>query len=263
MGRLDEAEKMYRQAQELAGEDCDYPFVLGDIIRRIGTLYVRRGRYEEALALFGQALRYFETAEHSRGYGEVLTSKGTAFYLLNQHRRAAECYADAIFYLDPGVDSISYAATVQNLAVVTLEMGSLDTLSFLHGKLRALLKSSKIPKIFRERLRWIMGSAEIRFGYDVAAVRSLRKVMQRIGDRLAPHERATLRVDLAQALYLGGDLPGCLDELELARATLESIDGIHPDAVEAVASCIARVKAAEEEPWALQSTLRRLAAAGK
>jgi tetratricopeptide (TPR) repeat protein len=120
MGRLPEAESLFRRVLQLAQEAGNRDDE-GRSFSRLGQIALRRGRLEEAEGYFQQSLAIDREAQDRQGEGADLSALGQIQQARGQALAAAETFEQALVVLREVDDVINYATGALLLARLLIE----------------------------------------------------------------------------------------------------------------------------------------------
>jgi tetratricopeptide (TPR) repeat protein len=171
---------------------------------KLGALLVEEGEQAAGIALLEEGLAHCPSEADPERF-ELLLHLAIA-HTAEQPTRAAALYRQALALpLDP---RLTLAARL-NLASLLLERGELDEAA------RLCREATEVAPAIAQG--WSqLGLVERRRGAIAVAIGAYRQALA-----LDPHQAAT-RQNLAVALLLGGDIPGCRDAFRQAIALLEA-----------------------------------------
>jgi len=171
---------------------------------KLGALLVDEGERTAGIALLEEGLAQCPAAADPERF-ELLLHLAIA-HTANRPDQAAELYRQALTLpLDP---RLTLAARL-NLASLLLEQGALEDAAQLCRQATEIAPA--IPQGWSQ-----LGLVERRRGAIAAAISAYRRALA-----LDPHQAAT-RQNLAVALLLAGDIPGCREAFRQAIAQLEA-----------------------------------------
>ncbi|MFO8001151.1 MAG: tetratricopeptide repeat-containing sensor histidine kinase [Marinilabilia sp.] len=113
-------------ADSLMSLSVDHNYAPGkyDAFRLKGIIQAIRGRYEEALKQFNQAMEISETLEDSTNISVILNNKGNVYLYMSRHAKALEQYRKALSIDRQRGDRMGEANNLNNMAATYNEMGS-------------------------------------------------------------------------------------------------------------------------------------------
>lgn len=217
-GRLDEAERLYRQALAQGRKPRDRSGE-GLALRRLGRVARQRGDLEAALRLYRDG---FDIASAQRDTpGAVVACQGLGNVYVDQGlwEKAREWYLGGIGLLAGEVPGRALWQLYSNLAVVELRTGRLDEsgrwLDRAEEVAARLADPAARAPVWNGRGRLAMARGRPR-----EAEEACRRALE---GELAPYARGTVLVNLAEALLAQGRTP----EAEGVARTLEATAVVH------------------------------------
>lgn len=198
LGELDDAERVFGRALELARDDGD-DLLTAHATNNMGTIANIRGRREEALALYQLAIPAYQRLGNVAGLAQSLHNMAISFRHLGQLERASEYAQRAIGYATESANVSLIALGWLERAELALEAG--DAALAEVGAQRAAGQFARVPNPIREADAFrVLGAARVRLGSLAGAQSVLERALalaQGQGSRLVYGE--TLRV-LAECL---------------------------------------------------------------
>ncbi|WP_405103903.1 BTAD domain-containing putative transcriptional regulator [Micromonospora sp. NBC_01412] len=261
-GRLDEAERGYREALRLCGDRTELAAVRALALNGLGAMYADQGQLAEAAECLRDALRINAAAGRT---ASVLSTRGNLGMVLRQlgQERAAEKHLTAAL------------AGYRRRSNMHGELSTLDELSQLYAQrgdaaraLSAAQQGYDLAVIVRDQraqaaLLCTLGEAR-RAGDDPAgALRFLRQALDMARQNGYPYFAARAQVGLA-VVHLGlgahGLARGCAAEAR-ELATTHDFRMVEADALAALARCLAATDA-DEAPATVAAAVAAYRAAG-
>ena len=214
LGSLDEAERAFGRALELARADSD-DLLIAHATNNMGAIANIRGRRDEALALYQLAVPAYQRLGNVAGLAQSLHNMAISFRHLGQLERAGEYARRAIGYAAECGNGPLLALAWLERAELALQSG--DAALAEVGAARAADQFARIPDPIRQAdaLR-VIGAARLTLGrFDEAndALANALDMARSHGSLLVEGE--TLRV-LAECLVTRGDLEGARREIATA-----------------------------------------------
>ena len=231
LGALDDAERVFGRALELARSDGD-DLLVAHATNNMGAIANIRGRREEALSLYQLAIPAYQRLGNTAGVAQSLHNMALSFRHLGQLDRASEYEQRAMQYATECANAALLALVWRGRAELSLLSGDAKLAEV--GAERAAAQFARVPDPIREAdaLR-VVGAARLTLG-RVADARSVLERGLRLarehGSRLVEGE--TLRV-LAECFVRLGDREGARRELATAIGIFEVL-GAEEQRTEAV-----------------------------
>lgn len=116
IGRWEEAQQAYEQAQRLAKKSRDI-ILLGRANNYLGQLLMLRGRYDEAMQFLQIAAGLFESIDDPLGIAKVYGNLGNLFFRRANYDKAEEYYRKS---LDTGFSEMGTASSAQTVSFLGL-----------------------------------------------------------------------------------------------------------------------------------------------
>jgi tetratricopeptide (TPR) repeat protein len=232
LGALDDAERVFARALELARSDGD-DLLVAHATNNMGAIANIRGRREEALSLYQLAIPAYQRLGNVAGLAQSLHNMALSFRHLGQFARASEYERRAMEYAVECASSPLVALAWRGRAELSLLQG--DARLAEVGAERAAAQFATVPDPIREAdaLR-VVGAARLtlkRVDDARAALDRGLSLAREHGSRLVEGE--TLRV-LAECCVAQGDRETARRELATAVGIFETL-GAEEQRSEAVA----------------------------
>ena len=231
LGALDDAERVFGRALELARNDGD-DLLVAHATNNMGAIANIRGRREEALSLYQLAIPAYQRLGSTSGLAQSLHNMALSFRHLGQLDRANDYEQRAMQYATESANGPLVALAWRGRAELSLLVGDAKLAEV--GAERAAAQFAQVPDPIREAdaLR-VVGAARLTLGRiaeaRLALERGLRLAREH-GSRLVEGE--TLRV-LAECLVRFGDREAARRELATAIGIFEVL-GAEEQRAEAV-----------------------------
>ena len=221
LGELDNAERMFGRALELARDDGD-DLLTARATNNMGAIANIRGRRDEALTLYQLAIPAYQRLGNVAGLAQSLHNMAISFRHLGQLERAGEYARRAITYATECANAPLIALAWLERAELALQAGDAPMAEV--GAQRAATQFARIPHPIREAdaLR-VIGAARLRRGNLAGAQAALDQALELArehGSRLVQGE--TLRV-LAECLVAKDERGSGLDALSRAVTIFEEL----------------------------------------
>jgi tetratricopeptide (TPR) repeat protein len=232
LGELDEAERVFGRALELARDDGD-ALLTAHATNNMGTIANIRGRPGEALTLYQLAIPAYQRLGNVAGLAQSLHNMAISFRHLDQLDRAGEYAQRAVAYATECSNGPLIALTWLERAELALRIG--DPALAEVGAQRAAAQFAKIPDPIREADAYrVIGAARVRLGSLADAQKVLEQALaiaREHGSRLVQGE--TWRA-LAECLAARDDRPAAREALSTAVTIFTEL-GADEQCAEAVA----------------------------
>ena len=212
----DSAEVYLTRGRDLAQRVGDLA-TLGRLSGNLGNVYWRQGDLDRAGETFEQTKRIFDRIGYDVGLN-YYNSVGLVAWSRRDLAGASREFETGLAASRTAGDSEAAALFLGNLAGVTAEQGSLDEAVALQRQALAIYRTHENwPEVAIDLYR--LGQIDLRRGDYPGAVTSLSEaagILRRIGPRQL--NEIDVRMELAQARALMGDLGGARAELDRAEA---------------------------------------------
>jgi len=232
LGALDDAERVFGRALELARDDGD-DLLTAHATNNMGAIANIRGRRHEALALYQLAVPSYQRLGNAAGLAQSLHNMAISFRHLGQLERANEYARRAIGYATESANVPLIALAWLERAELALQSG--DAAMAEVGAERAAMQFASIPDPIREADSCrVIGAARVRLGNLAGAQLVLERALflaQGHGSRLVHGE--TLRA-LADCLVARGDRDAAHNAIRMAVALFDEL-GAAEERADAVA----------------------------
>lgn len=124
-GSLNESERLYKQASELAAATRDTR-LLGAVEHNRGVLMNMQGKFAAAEARYVSSLGAFEKADDGQAVSSVLNNLGMLYTKLGHYQRAMETFERGLDVARTRQDSLIESIITLNLADAWVAVGKLD-----------------------------------------------------------------------------------------------------------------------------------------
>ncbi len=265
--RAGEALGIYRELGDRGGQ--------AQALNAIGVVCIYSGQPSRAIAPLIEVLAIFKGMGSTR-QGDILTNLGNAHRDLGDHRKALDCYQQALPFHRAGRNSGGEAITLSGVASIRQSEGKLQDALDLNLQALKLIKEHGAPGSIASQLHQIAG-IYLELGDRQLARRYLEEALplHRASGNLS--YEANSRIGLGNVLSESGDVAGALYQYEQARslrraagsktgeaiadltiATLLIRQGMHQQALDRARAALVGLDGAE--PPAMRITLRTIIA---
>lgn len=121
--KLDEALETYKKALKLT---TDKTIDQANIINNIGVIYTDRGNFEEALALFWSALKFYKQVCNPQGQAMVINNIGEVYFNKGTLEESIKFYEESLNLFKQVGDPSGQADSINNIGKVYFRQGKLD-----------------------------------------------------------------------------------------------------------------------------------------
>ncbi len=175
--------------------------------------YLRRFAYHrlcqddpECFPLIEEGLALYKIGNlvNRHGIGEMLLCRGCANFQFHQHGRAFDDWTAALSHLDMTIDPKPWYGAIHNLALCTVEHGTLAQLEIARANIKPaqrLLKTFYARQFAKLKMRWVIALLDARLGAEGHAEFELLEILDSLIELKLPLESGWLITDLAR-LYL-------------------------------------------------------------
>jgi predicted ATPase len=240
-GRLSEGAGWLADALELGDGTPSHARAIA--LRAAGQLAYRRGRYEEARVLNGQALEASAALDDRVGIGRVLNQQADVAEALDELDRAEELWRESAAIGRDAGDALGYAIATANLGSLLLLRGDVDSaIALTEEALDRFREAGNLhaTAIALENL----GAAAIRQGRYGDAVPLLRESLVLLRELGSRYYATHVLDELAAVLAFSGDATSAAEVMGAVDALLGDTGGsLSPDSKQLRERTLASVRA--------------------
>ncbi len=145
------AEKLFKESATIIAKTLgEQDFKYWNAIYALGSLYIAKAAYEDAIKVFQQVKSGYELhfPSDSISYSNVLNELGLSYYYLGKYRESELLLINALDIVKKqlGSNDISYAITLNNIANLYLDMGRTEKAIEAQLHVKNLLSNSPLGK---------------------------------------------------------------------------------------------------------------------